>query len=54
MAAPAPHNAAALVQRQRNGLLDPSLPSALRHHTEIMKRLGDYFSPGPCLQEARG
>lgn len=54
MAAPAPYNTAALVRRQINGLLDPPLPSALRRHAESMKRLGDYASPGACLQRARG
>lgn len=32
----------------------PSSPSALRRHAESMKRLGDYASPGACLQRARG
>lgn len=54
VAAPAPHNAEALVRRQINGLLDPPLPSTLRRHAESMKRLGDYASPGACLQRARG
>ncbi len=46
MAAPAPHNAAALVGRQINGLLDRPFPSTLRRHAESMKRLGYYASPG--------
>lgn len=54
VAAPALHKVAALVQRQINGLLDPPLPSSLKHHAESMKRLGDYASPGACLQRAWG
>lgn len=50
VAAPAPQNAAALVPRQINGLLDPPLPSTLKRHAECMKRLGDNASPGACLQ----
>lgn len=52
MAAPAPHNVAALELRQINGMLDPPLLSALRHHTESMKGPGDYASLGAWLQMA--
>lgn len=52
MAAPAPHNVAALELRQINGMLEPPLLSALRHHTESMKGPGDYASLGAWLQMA--
>lgn len=54
VAAPAPHNAVALVWRQINGLLDPPLPFTLGHPAGSMKRLGDYASPEAGLERARG
>lgn len=54
MAAPAPHNVAALELRQINGMLDPPLLSALREH-ERARRLclpWGLASDGLRLEEA--